>query len=53
MSSSPLFAARWAGTCPDCGERFAKDDEVGYNDGADKPSCGTCYVDTFVPYNNY
>lgn len=39
----PLFNARWAGTCNDCGEDFEEGDRIGYVD--DVICCYDCWRD--------
>lgn len=41
-----IFAARYAGVCPECGERFEEGTLVEYRDGAPQPAhAGRCPAD--------
>lgn len=52
-NGSPLFEAKWAGKCYECGERWDKGDQIGYLEGESKPVCEECHdkYNTFVPYD--
>lgn len=42
-NGSPLFEAKWAGKCKECGDRWKEGDHIGYLSGDDKPVCYDCH----------
>jgi NAD-dependent SIR2 family protein deacetylase len=55
LHGSPLFEAMWGGKCPECEERWEKEEMIGYVSEHEKPVCEDCHntLDTIVPDPNY